>query len=56
MSASMGIAICMISPMMELIGPMRGITPGGKPSSIAESRSDTICRARKISVLQSKVT
>jgi hypothetical protein len=28
----------------------------GSPSSIDDSRSDTICRARKISVLQSKVT
>ena len=46
----------MISPMMELIGPMRGTTPSGMPSSMEARRSDTICRARKISVFQSKVT
>ena len=55
-AVSIGIAICMISPITELIGPMRGITSSGSPSSIADRRSDTICRARKISVLQSKVT
>ena len=49
-------AICMISPMIELIGPMRGTTPSAMPSSIEDSRSDTSCRARKMSVLQSKVT
>jgi len=53
---SMGIATCMISPMMELMGPMRGVTPAGNPSSMDDRRSDTICRARKMSVLQSKVT
>ena len=53
---STGIAICMISPMIELIGPMRGTTPSAMPSSIDDSRSDTSCRARKMSVLQSKVT
>ena len=42
--------------MMELMGPMRGTTPSGMDSSIEESRSDTIWRARKISVLQSNVT
>ena len=46
----------MISPMIELIGPMRGVTPAGSPSSIEERRSDTICLARKISVFQLKVT
>ena len=55
-AVSMGMAICMISPMIELIGPMRGTTPGGSPSSIEDRRSDTICRARKMSVVQSKVT
>ena len=55
-AVSMGMAICMISPMIELIGPMRGVTPVGSPSSIEERRSDTICRARKISVFQLKVT
>jgi hypothetical protein len=54
--ASIGIAICRISPMMELTGPMRGTTPSGRPSSMDDSRSDTICRARKMSVRQSKVT
>jgi len=53
---STGIAICMISPMMELIGPIRGITPAAKPSSMDERRSDTSWRARKISVSQLKVT
>ena len=46
----------MISPMMELMGPILGVMPSGKPSSMEVKRSDTICRARKISVLQSKVT
>ena len=46
----------MISPMIELIGPMRGITPAGIPSSMADSRSDTNCLARKISVSHLKVT
>ena len=46
----------MISPMIELIGPIRGVTPAGRPSSIDDSRSDTIWRARNISVDQSKVT
>ena len=55
-STSIGIATCMISPMMELIGPMRGITPAGMPSSMDDRRSDTICLARNISVLQSNVT
>ena len=53
---STGIAICMISPMIELIGPIRGTTPSAMPSSIAARRSDTSWRARKMSVLQSKVT
>jgi hypothetical protein len=53
---SMGMAICMISPMIELIGPMRGVTPSGRPSSMEVRRSETICRARKMSVRQSKVT
>ena len=44
-------AICMISPMIELIGPMRGTTPSAMPSSIDDSRSDTSCLARKMSVL-----
>ena len=44
--SSTGIAICMISPMIELIGPMRGTRPGGKPSSMADSRSATSCLAR----------
>jgi hypothetical protein len=52
----MGMAICMISPMIELIGPMRGVTPSGRPSSMEVRRSETICRARKMSVRQSKVT
>ena len=56
LAVSIGMAICMISPMIELTGPMRGMTPDGKPSSMPERRSDTICRARKISVAQSKVT
>ena len=42
----MGMAICRISPITELMGPMRGTTPGGRPSSMAVRRSDTICRAR----------
>ena len=53
---STGIAICMISPMTELIGPMRGTTPSARPSSMADSRSETSCRARKMSVLQLNVT
>ena len=53
---STGMAICMISPMMELIGPMRGVMFAGRPCSMAESRSDTSWRARKISVSQLKVT
>ena len=53
---STGMAICMISPMIELIGPMRGTTPSAKPSSIDARRSATSWRARKMSVLQSKVT
>jgi len=44
--SSTGIAICRISPMIELIGPMRGTRPSGRPSSIADSRSATSCRAR----------
>ena len=53
---STGMAICMISPMIELIGPMRGTTPSARTSSIEASRSATSWRARKMSVLQSKVT
>ncbi len=55
-AVSTGIAICMISPMMELMGPIRGTTPSARPSSIDARRSDTICRARKMSVSQPKVT
>ena len=55
-SGSTGMTICMISPMMELIGPMRGVTLSGNPCSMAESLSDTSWRARKISVSQLKVT
>ena len=44
--ASMGMATCMISPMMELMGPMRGVMPLGRPSSMDDRRSDTIWRAR----------
>ncbi|EWS52622.1 hypothetical protein X551_04591 [Methylibium sp. T29] len=55
-AASTGIAICRISPMIELTGPMRGSTPSARPSSIADRRSDTSWRARKMSVRQSKVT
>ena len=55
-AVSIGIAICRISPMIELTGPMRGTVPWGSPSSIDDRRSPTICRARKISVLQLKVT
>ena len=53
---STGIAICMISPMIELIGPMRGNTPAGSPCSMADNRSDTSWRARNMSVSQLKVT
>ncbi len=56
LAGSSGIAICMISPMIELIGPMRGTTPAARPSSIDDRRSATSCRARKMSVLQLKVT
>ena len=44
--SSMGMAICKISPITELIGPMRGVRPEGSPSSMDERRSATICRAR----------
>jgi hypothetical protein len=53
---STGMAICMISPMIELIGPMCGVTPSGTLSSMPDNRSDTRCRARKMSVSQLKVT
>jgi len=39
-------AICMISPMIELIGPILGVSPEGRLSSMAVRRSATICRAR----------
>ena len=55
-ASSIGMATIMISPMMELTGPMRGAAPGGRPSSIDDRRSDTIWRARNRSTLQSKVT
>ncbi len=42
--------------MMELIGPMLGTVPSGRPSSIEDRRSPTIWRARKMSVFQLKVT
>ena len=45
-AASMGIAMSMISPMIELIGPIAGFTPGGSCSRTSESRSATFCRAR----------
>ncbi len=54
--APMGIAICMISPITELIGPIVGVTPGASPSSMDVRRSETIWRARKMSVFQSNVT
>ncbi len=44
---SMGSATNMISPMMELIGPMAACcTPAGRASRAVVKRSLTICRAR----------
>ncbi len=46
LDSSTGIAICMISPITELTGPMCGVTPSGRASSSAASRSATSWRAR----------
>ena len=53
---STGMAIIMISPMIDETGPIRGSTPGGIPASSAPRRSDTIWRARQMSVSQPKDT
>ena len=50
---SMGSAISMISPMIELTGPIAGRRPAGSRSSSSASRSATSCRLRYISVPQS---
>ena len=56
-AVSTGMAISMISPMIELIGPMPACcTPSGSWSRTTARRSPTICRARYMSVPQSKLT
>ena len=39
-------ATSMISPMIEVIGPICGLRPRGSCSRISARRSDTSCRAR----------
>ena len=46
LDSSIGMAICIISPMIELMGPMRETMPSGIAPSIDESLSETICLAR----------
>ena len=46
LAGSTGKASRMISPMIELMGPICGVTPGGSCSRTSARRSATCCRLR----------
>ena len=52
-AASLATAMSMISPMMEVIGAICGLTLRGNCSRTTLSRSVTCCRLRKMFVPQS---
>ena len=52
-AVSLVTAISMISPMMEVIGPIWGVVPRGSCSRTSARRSETSCRLRYMSVPQS---